>query len=587
MVKTTMLLRQRYHFLGLRKAVRKYISQCAKCTQAKSARSSRSLPLTPMFSPAPFLAIAIDIYKPGTTLLNGYKYILTVVDMCTRWVHFIPLKSKYSVEVLLALCHKWFAFHGIPEFILSDRGKEFMGVVSTICQATGIKQIRTTPWHPQSNGLCEVQHATLTRELRIRAQGREVDWDALLPEIQFAFNVTPDDITPGLSPFQLVYGRKPRMSPRDVAFPARIVPPPMPPQHTKYVNTIVKKLQSLHLSALDKQIQRKEDLRRKHDNTRAPLADTLPKRGDVVFVHKPTTTTQKLLMQWSPPCHLVLQAHQNTCLVRPLTSPAGRGGKFPQDVTRNMSSVKVATLRPADFWIGARVLRKHKQAWFLGTVIDILEDEGKTLYQVDYDDCGKEDIDAGALYDSIVYHPRLEQNLFEDTQLPSVGQAIMFAHLLQPRFGVIAEINPEMQKPLAVLLWKPNSKTKSILTARFKSTRMLPSGEEFVRITPAQIKTHVTFLEDGRLEPQSQRKVRSLMTRSQRQPHSAPGSKGTDHPRIVEPTNAFPSLDVRKTTSNQQKSISKRGSKPITKSLPIPRHKHSYNTRSRSSRTSP
>ena len=75
MVKTTMLLRQRYHFLGLRKAVRKYISQCAKCTQAKSARSSRSLPLTPMFSLAPFLAIAIDIYKPGTTLLNGYKYI--------------------------------------------------------------------------------------------------------------------------------------------------------------------------------------------------------------------------------------------------------------------------------------------------------------------------------------------------------------------------------------------------------------------------------------------------------------------------------------------------------------------------------
>ena len=426
MVKTTMLLRQRYHFLGLRKAVRKYISQCAKCTQAKSARSSRSLPLTPMFSPAPFLAIAIDIYKPGTTLLNGYKYILTVVDMCTRWVHFIPLKSKYSVEVLLALCHKWFAFHGIPEFILSDRGKEFMGVVSTICQATGIKQIRTTPWHPQSNGLCEVQHATLTRELRIRAQGREVDWDALLPEIQFAFNVTPDDITPGLSPFQLVYGRKPRMSPRDVAFPARIVPPPMPPQHTKYVNTIVKKLQSLHLSALDKQIQRKEDLRRKHDNTRAPLADTLPKRGDVVFVHKPTTTTQKLLMQWSPPCHLVLQAHQNTCLVRPLTSPAGRGGKFPQDVTRNMSSVKVVTLRPADFWIGARVLRKHKQVWFLVTVIDVQEDEGKTLYQVDYDDCGKEDIDAGVLYDSIVYHPRLEQNLFEDTQLPSVGQAMHY-----------------------------------------------------------------------------------------------------------------------------------------------------------------
>ena len=143
--KTTLMLRQRYHFQGLRKAVRNFISRCDKCIQAKSARFPKSIPLTPMFAPSPFLAIAIDIYKPGTTLPNGHKYVLTVVDMCTRWVHFVPLKTKFSAEVLLALCHNWFVIHGTPQFILSDRGKEFMGVVSTVCRATGIVQIRTTP----------------------------------------------------------------------------------------------------------------------------------------------------------------------------------------------------------------------------------------------------------------------------------------------------------------------------------------------------------------------------------------------------------------------------------------------------------
>ena len=58
------------------------------------------MPLTPMFAPRPFNAIAIDIYKPGNVLLNGYKYVLTVVDMSTRWVHFLPLRTKFSSEVL-------------------------------------------------------------------------------------------------------------------------------------------------------------------------------------------------------------------------------------------------------------------------------------------------------------------------------------------------------------------------------------------------------------------------------------------------------------------------------------------------------
>ena len=69
-------------------------------------------------------------------------------------------------------------------------------------------------------------------------------------------------------------------------------------------------------------------------------------------------------------------------------------------------------------------MRKHKQSWFLGTVIDVHDDNDNTLYQVDYDDCGR---DRGELYDSVVYHPRLNQSLYRDTQLPAVNhQMIMF-----------------------------------------------------------------------------------------------------------------------------------------------------------------
>ena len=79
--------------------------------------------------PDPFHTIAVDLYKPGSKSPSGFRYVLTVVDLCTRWVQFIPLRSKYAAEVILSLAHHWFAFHGIPELVLSDRDKEFMVVV--------------------------------------------------------------------------------------------------------------------------------------------------------------------------------------------------------------------------------------------------------------------------------------------------------------------------------------------------------------------------------------------------------------------------------------------------------------------------
>ena len=151
-----------------------------------------------MFVPDPFDAITIDLYKPGSALLSGFRYVLTIVDLCTRWVQFVPLRPKYAAEVMLTLVHHWFAFHSIPEFILSTRGREFMGTVTTVCKTIDIKQIKMTPLHPQSNGLglCEVHHKTLTRELRVRLKRKSAPaWSDLLPEIHFVINISPDEFT--------------------------------------------------------------------------------------------------------------------------------------------------------------------------------------------------------------------------------------------------------------------------------------------------------------------------------------------------------------------------------------------------------
>ena len=208
-------------------AVARYVAKCSACVRAKSFNSAKDLPLASIASTQPFQAISIDLYSPGEVLDSGHKYVFTVVDLFSRWVQFIPLTTKLPSEVLSALCRSWFHFHGVPQFILSYRGKEFLGVVSTVCKLLGVQQIKTTPHHPQTNDLCEVQHKTLTTELRIRSSRKySPSWADLLTEIQFAINVSPDHLDPHLSPFEVVFGRRPRLSAKDITFPhkKRIAP---------------------------------------------------------------------------------------------------------------------------------------------------------------------------------------------------------------------------------------------------------------------------------------------------------------------------------------------------------------------------
>ena len=349
--------------------------------------------------------------------------------MCTRWVQFVPLRSKYAAEVMLQLCHHWFATHGVPQFILSDRGKEFLGVVSTICKAAGITQIRTTPGHPQANGLCEVQHKTLTRELKIRSRRKHKPmWCDLLPEIHFAINVSPDDMVPGISPFQLVFGRKPRLAGQDVTFPSKIMPSPgISPDNLQYVKPMCERLQQLRLAGLERQLGRKQKQRERHDRHRQWSKRTCPQRGDLVHIyHK--TAHPKLEYQWSGPVWLVMKSQHNTCQLKQLTSCAGRDGKDVALKTTNHKNIRIAGPRPADFWIGSRVRRRFSRGWFLGTVASMSTDEGETLYQIEYDDCDQEELDKGQLWESVIYHPRMCDVEMPTRALPAVHTVILFAH---------------------------------------------------------------------------------------------------------------------------------------------------------------
>ena len=73
----------------------------------------------------------------------------------------------------------------------------------------GIKGIRTTPYHPQTDGLVERYNRTLKSMLKKFISLNGKDWDRWLPYLLFACREVPQAST-GFSPFELLYGRQVR-----------------------------------------------------------------------------------------------------------------------------------------------------------------------------------------------------------------------------------------------------------------------------------------------------------------------------------------------------------------------------------------
>ena len=99
---------------------------------------------------------------------------------------------------------------GIPQVILTDQGSNFLNdLFANVCKLR-IKRIKTTSYHPQSNGALERTHRVLVEYLRCYILEDQTDWDKWIPYTTFVLNTTPHSST-GFTPYELLFGRKPNI----------------------------------------------------------------------------------------------------------------------------------------------------------------------------------------------------------------------------------------------------------------------------------------------------------------------------------------------------------------------------------------
>ena len=124
---------------------------------------------------------------------RGNRWILVLTDHFTRWQDALALPDATAPVVAHALDERVFCYLGLPEQIHSDQGAQFESqLLSELCRLWGVDKTRTTPYHPQANGVVERNNRPLGDSLRTLLLGHnQTDWDALLPQLMRAYRGIP------------------------------------------------------------------------------------------------------------------------------------------------------------------------------------------------------------------------------------------------------------------------------------------------------------------------------------------------------------------------------------------------------------
>lgn len=197
---TSTQLREKYTWPGIKKDANTWAKECIPCQRAKIHRHNRLQPNHIQIPDDRFKHINIDIIILPE--IRGYRYCLTMIDRFTRWPVAVPLKDITADTITTALFDNWISHYGTPTTITSDQGSQFESTLfQALAKFIGCEKTRTSPYHPQSNGIIERWHRTLKAALMCSPK----PWIDILSTVLLGLRTSlKEDIQ--TSPAEMVYG---------------------------------------------------------------------------------------------------------------------------------------------------------------------------------------------------------------------------------------------------------------------------------------------------------------------------------------------------------------------------------------------
>uniref|UniRef100_A0A3B4ZFA4 Gypsy retrotransposon integrase-like protein 1 n=1 Tax=Stegastes partitus TaxID=144197 RepID=A0A3B4ZFA4_9TELE len=306
--RTLHLARQRFFWPKMESDVRDYVKCCPRCILAKTPDPSARAPLESIRTSFPMELVCLDFWSAEDSKQRSVD-VLVLTDHFTKLAHAFPCTNQTAQQVAKKLWDHVFCVYGFPERIHSDQGANFESeLIAELLKLSGVSKSHTTAYHPMGNGGTERFNRTLGSMLRSLPLREKHKWPQQVQTLTFAYNATIHETT-GYAPFQLMFGRIPRL-PVDVMF-KQVLHDPVIVDHKSYVTTLISHLNEAariaQTHALKEQDKQAKGYNKKVKGTHLNVGDR------VLIANKGEKGKKKLADKWDPTVYTVkdrnLQTH--------------------------------------------------------------------------------------------------------------------------------------------------------------------------------------------------------------------------------------------------------------------------------------
>ncbi|CAF4559739.1 unnamed protein product, partial [Rotaria socialis] len=248
---------------NMKQSIIQYIQSCLLCQQYNISRTKKPGRLQPIPPPeGPFQLIGMDYCGPFKPTPRGNQYVLCLTDYFTRWVVAVAVPDCSAKTTAEALFNAFICKYGVPAVIRSDQGTHFHNqLMNAMSKLIGYDHTYSTTYHPQSNGMIERFNATFVPQIAKLQDKEHNNWDEFVSPVVFAYNTGTHSITQ-YSPFQLLYGREPRL-PTDGRLSSFTFRKP-----SDYYEQLKKSMKLIHGYARDNIIQKQQQYKVQYDKLR-------------------------------------------------------------------------------------------------------------------------------------------------------------------------------------------------------------------------------------------------------------------------------------------------------------------------------
>ncbi len=204
------ILRDRFYWPKMSTDLDEWVTHCDRCIKRKSPTNHRA-PMVSISTTQPLELVSMDFLTLEMSK-GGFQHILVITDHFTKYAVAVPTKNHTAKTTADAIFYNFISHYGFPYRLHSDQGANFESkVIRELCIMSGMSKSRTTPYHPSGNGLTERMNRTLLEMLGTLEPDCKADWKSEVAPLVHPYNCTRHETT-GQSPFQLMFGRQPRLA---------------------------------------------------------------------------------------------------------------------------------------------------------------------------------------------------------------------------------------------------------------------------------------------------------------------------------------------------------------------------------------